>query len=848
MYRSRRSSIALLLLLFGVWASAVGAQEEVDLEFQTAVTPEYETYLDEKEEELATRIDEATDEDRARLILVKIAQLHVDLDRADRRISAANEDIEFQLDGLEEVIRDELKEEDAESVESFLRAVRQRFVEERDAEVEERLEEIFDSIEADNEEIDAALEELGEALAENTDEVLARLDELREGEEPFVVKFHLSGGGFDAGDVFEVSRENIDDIEAVEEALKEAGDQLVEARDLLDSAEEENDNKAAIATMRTALAQLDIALEIVQEALDKQPLSTFGQELALIDQTGSAVEELRGWVSEVDEILGGRTFTVGDMVIRPIALIENRTARASVSDDFAEGAILFSLLARRQFAKADARDEERAEKARLVGWIWVVLAGGIAGVTDPPEDLFREFYSAAVPERHTFRGLFPEGLSPAMLEIIGADMIVNANVSRAVMDRHMEALREGFQARVEEEPLDAEANAGLAVISTYFLVADNHSDVEEVIELAAAGDIVGIVERFDVEDFDYSESLDSIRADIENARLDPDMVFLVLDKLEDDPEAPFAIGEDDEFVPIPLTGKLLGQSLDVVEDLAATGIALAETAVALLEEAEESFELDLDPNLLDFSDAESGLDFAVALERSNARFLHITPAGRENLQEAGDQLEEELVEFSGAVAEMKNLLVSLDEQQDVELEVGGLASSMEDFDAFYQDVRQDFESEEETTEIGGRNVNMSAWFDSPPDSLLQRFIWYLDDNNSTNNTLGGLFPEEVGSVVLEEHTPALPSSFALEQNFPNPFNSATAIRFALPAAAQVRLEIYDLAGQQVETLVEGIRQAGVHTVIWNGRKGNGGELASGVYLYRLRAGQEAEARKLILLR
>jgi hypothetical protein len=106
------------------------------------------------------------------------------------------------------------------------------------------------------------------------------------------------------------------------------------------------------------------------------------------------------------------------------------------------------------------------------------------------------------------------------------------------------------------------------------------------------------------------------------------------------------------------------------------------------------------------------------------------------------------------------------------------------------------------------------------------------------------------TAVLEESADALPPSILLDQNFPNPFNSDTAIRFELPKMTDVELAIFNLTGQQVATLAEGERRVGTYTVHWDGRGDDGRELASGVYLYRLRTdrGKRVEMRKLLLLR
>ena len=123
--------------------------------------------------------------------------------------------------------------------------------------------------------------------------------------------------------------------------------------------------------------------------------------------------------------------------------------------------------------------------------------------------------------------------------------------------------------------------------------------------------------------------------------------------------------------------------------------------------------------------------------------------------------------------------------------------------------------------------------------------FYLDDIR-----LVAADPTSASTAVLEGMTPLLPQTFTLDQNYPNPFNSSTAIRYALPTTADVDLAIFNLAGQRVATLAEGMREAGTYTVRWDGRDSNGRALASGVYLYRLRTGdgQQVETRKLVLIR
>ncbi|MEZ5358226.1 MAG: PKD domain-containing protein [Candidatus Zixiibacteriota bacterium] len=90
---------------------------------------------------------------------------------------------------------------------------------------------------------------------------------------------------------------------------------------------------------------------------------------------------------------------------------------------------------------------------------------------------------------------------------------------------------------------------------------------------------------------------------------------------------------------------------------------------------------------------------------------------------------------------------------------------------------------------------------------------------------------------------ALPREFSLSQNHPNPFNPVTTIRFALPEATYVRLDVFNINGQRVSTLVDGVMNAGEHAVNWDG-----GTMASGIYFYKIQAGVQTETRKMILMK
>jgi hypothetical protein len=103
-------------------------------------------------------------------------------------------------------------------------------------------------------------------------------------------------------------------------------------------------------------------------------------------------------------------------------------------------------------------------------------------------------------------------------------------------------------------------------------------------------------------------------------------------------------------------------------------------------------------------------------------------------------------------------------------------------------------------------------------------------------------------VTAVENEPGAPAPLRLAQNFPNPFNPETTIRFDLPRAMSVRLAVYDVQGREVARIADGSLPAGTHAVKWDGLDRGGHRVASGVYWYRLEAGEISLSRKMVLLK
>ncbi|UCE66248.1 MAG: T9SS type A sorting domain-containing protein [Candidatus Zixiibacteriota bacterium] len=125
------------------------------------------------------------------------------------------------------------------------------------------------------------------------------------------------------------------------------------------------------------------------------------------------------------------------------------------------------------------------------------------------------------------------------------------------------------------------------------------------------------------------------------------------------------------------------------------------------------------------------------------------------------------------------------------------------------------------------------------DSLLD-CSWGLGGPRSDMGAYGG--GDSLITAIFDEYIPT-PDRIMLMQNYPNPFNASTTIRFIMPQSQHVKLTIYDLLGRQVQTLPYEYKQAGVHTVTFDAS-----HLASGVYFYRLQAGDNVETRRMVLLK
>ena len=103
-------------------------------------------------------------------------------------------------------------------------------------------------------------------------------------------------------------------------------------------------------------------------------------------------------------------------------------------------------------------------------------------------------------------------------------------------------------------------------------------------------------------------------------------------------------------------------------------------------------------------------------------------------------------------------------------------------------------------------------------------------------------------TVLTQPDNSIINAFRLEGNYPNPFNPSTTISYSLSQSEYVKIQIYNIKGQLVKTLVNEPQKAGKHTIVWNGDNRFSRKVSSGIYLYRLETETTMETRKMLLMK
>lgn len=117
------------------------------------------------------------------------------------------------------------------------------------------------------------------------------------------------------------------------------------------------------------------------------------------------------------------------------------------------------------------------------------------------------------------------------------------------------------------------------------------------------------------------------------------------------------------------------------------------------------------------------------------------------------------------------------------------------------------------------------------------FVAFITGNNTN------VFP--ITSIIPTNN---IPDDFTVSQNYPNPFNPSTTINYEIPGTTNVQIKIYDINGRLIKTLVNEIKDAGGHSIDWDGKNDIGMAVATGTYLYQVQLGNNIQAKKMLLLK
>jgi len=126
-------------------------------------------------------------------------------------------------------------------------------------------------------------------------------------------------------------------------------------------------------------------------------------------------------------------------------------------------------------------------------------------------------------------------------------------------------------------------------------------------------------------------------------------------------------------------------------------------------------------------------------------------------------------------------------------------------------------------------------------------VWVQSDQTREVLQAARISVPELGPVSIEEEI-NLPGKLKLAQNYPNPFNASTVIEYVIEHESYVEITIFDLGGREISTIVDNVQPAGDHQAIWNGTDSNGNTVSSGVYFYRLTAGDKSLTKRMTLLK
>jgi len=349
-----------------------------------------------------------------------------------------------------------------------------------------------------------------------------------------------------------------------------------------------------------------------------------------------------------------------------------------------------------------------------------------------------DFYRVTNRYNYTFKGLFPDALPASIVDQLKEDMIINLSDNEDKMNSRIMEYKNLYLNSLKQGQDNSTTNFGIALAQTYSFLADLNNEVKDLVKFVEAGNLK---DGFKFKVINNKALTDSISKYFNFACKDQKLVFTIL-MITKSQSQPYNIELSTDYYPMFISNAMIVEVKNSSEKLIKTLEYLNNTFSKLGRDVEDILNMSLDPNHLDFSNVKTPLDLILALENSNRNFLEITPYGITRMQDLRKELRDVFSKYSGDLNNLANLFDSLSVyRNDFNIKGSDVGTFISKNNSFVQEVNNDFQDPTATTKINGVCVNLSAWFDNPPQHLLEKFKWYFDNDPSTDNSLGGLFPD-----------------------------------------------------------------------------------------------------------
>jgi len=449
-----------------------------------------------------------------------------------------------------------------------------------------------------------------------------------------------------------------------------------------------------------------------------------------------------------------------------------------------------------------------------------------------------DMYKADDITAYSFSGIFPNGVPG--IEYVKADLIIKTNASDEDIRIYLHNQKLAAQDSLDSNPDEPNYSAIAGAAMLQETARQFGYNLEQTIRLLDKGRLDSAFMKINQGDLNYSAELDSIYMYFVNLEYSDELLICIFTNgVYNDLHQPIIENKERiEFIyPFaPADAAMYNRAYAMLSySMQLVSVAM-DTIMKNMDQYADTY---LDPNQLDFSNAEDPLDYINVLKQANPNFLELTPKGKLKMKELRNRIRFKLGEAATMMDSVEiyaNKLYPYMDDLGMKMDTTSMKGTMTMMNGMVKMMEQDFSGGYMT--MNQERMDMSAWFDNPPDNLLSMWEDYM---TGVDPTMGGMFPDRVD---VDGPADILPEEFCLHPVYPNPFNPVAHIRFDIPEEAHVKVAIYNINGELVDRLADKNMQPGRIDMKWYA-----GDLSSGIYFAILQVnGQSRAIRKMTLIK